>query len=442
MSNTLYFVDSSTERQLDSGYCRKGSEVSPIVTINESKTTNNIEINTQKDFIDADLENKIEIPKLLIESQSSILRDNDEEILKNQLDSNFQIMNGNQPSISNAIYSPKPSRAFHFPSVDLQLLPLEDEDSTGYESSQLLQDDSQLEDVALEIRSEPNLSPPLVRDYYNSDYDSTSSSFEGPASSQTPLKQLFRRPKLLHSLSQQIKTKQKTIIHYHYHRDQHHNHHHNRGHHRSTSEPSLVQMGVSNEVQDHSNIPKETELCEIPSHGYTLTDITEQQQQQQESQKLEESQELAVNQSKLHNIETVYSTDISASSDIILSPSVHSMTNMISPFMKKSLSLDYALNTINNYIPSSASPTENSGMNINSNFSLDLISLDSQSHIDAVYQSITQDPTLLQKKAKRIGPLRKKHSLSTASKTLSETTWSILRQQVIIILERRKIYIN
>lgn len=387
-SKTLYFVDSCTERQLDGGHRRHGSTGSA----GSGKPDGELR---EPDFsLNSPQDNKIveqvkEVPSK--QNQNRVYESN----------SNHRLP------------APKPTRIYSF-SPQVPISPRDDY-SLG-ENSQLLPDETLNTEYGLEIRSEPNRSPLLIRDSdTNSDGDSVRSSTE-PRNNLN--KDIYRanqsrragslRTKLTSSLSQQI-TRQRTLM------------HakgmdiplteHGIGHHRSTSDPTLFSNQQSIGEADSIALPPPIQHSKIlprrsfqgyispadslDPHGYALA-------------------------SRSQSSRGFGYADTIDSNDLILSPdiSVNSGVDSLPPFMKKSLSLDYGLNNYNDN--GSLADSANEIMTPS------LHSLTSQSLVNDG-QHERGSPS-----KRRIDSLNRKGSLGINSKSLSETAWSILRQQVFL----------
>jgi hypothetical protein len=324
------------------------------------------------------------------------------------------------------LLAPKASRLL---SPQLPMSPRDDysvnEESLGGDTSQILPDDAQQTEFGLEIRSEPNRSPLLIRDSdTNSDGDSVRSSTEAQITKDAFRNQKLRRvgslrSKIASSLPQQITAKQRTLI-------------HGRGldlgpgigHHRSTSDPSFFSnqsplencQSSTQQLQPHESwgsAPRKayhgfiSPADSLDPHGHPLGSHS------QSSRGFPYS-------------------DTMDSSDFALSPDIHSLlsdgTAPGSPFMKKSLSLDFGLNKLN--VLSPPLPSADSDSPPDSTKDMDA-SLPPTLHA-VTLKSLAGDAAERDSPSKRrIDSLnRKGPSLGINSKSLSETTWSILRQQV------------
>jgi hypothetical protein len=324
-------------------------------------------------------------------------------------------------SQSDFLLAPTPSRHFSDYS-ELPISPRDDsslnDDSVGGDASQLLPDDAQQVEFGLEVRSEPNRSPLLIRDSdTNSDGGSVRSSFEGQINKDSfhlakSRRAVSYRSKLASSLPQQITTKQRTLI-------------HGRGldlgppsvgHHRSTSEPSFFSqqqtLGESLRLEDENMSPplqgrdSETPVpprrvfngCISPAdsldpHGYAL--------------------EVHSQSSRALEAESVDTNDLLPLSPDPRDPGEHDLP----PFMKKSLSLDDGLDKLKIFDSGDNQPSLDSPKVLS-------VNLTPAPHL-------TGQPERDSPAQRRIGALRRKESAGANSKSLSETTWTILRQQVL-----------
>jgi hypothetical protein len=434
-AKTLYFVDSCTERQLDGGHRRHGSAGSA----GNSGTTESKEgysysnhISLQKQQVQ---QQQQETPDMIMQGVGGTehlslvggsLKAIDEEV-------------SHSDRRNRELLVPKPSRLFSAPSSDspqLLVSPRDDysvnEESLGGETSQILPDDSQQTEFGLEIHSEPNRSPLLIRDSdTNSDGgDSVRSSTEAAISKDSLRNPKLRRvgslrSKICSSLSQQITAKQRTLI-------------HGRGldlgpgigHQRSTSDPSF---SFNQSPLESSHSARQLQSQEqsaggasrrsfqgfispadsLDPHGYPLGSYSQSSRGFQYSDTID-------------------------SNDFILSPDLRSLQSgggggegsdcsSSSPFMKKSLSLDFGLNKLT--APSPTLPTAAD----HTDSPPDSAQATSVAHLTPLHgitsKSLAAERELPSKR--RIDSLnRKASSLGINSKSLSETTWSILRQQV------------
>lgn len=382
-AKTLYFVDSCTERQLDGGHRRHGSAGS--AGSGRADDLREKEGSSRKTQEYQDIEN------YGVQTSEQVQR-NDGAELNSQTD----------------LLAPKPNRIpTSAPKVPISP---RDDYSLG-ENSHILPDDTLHTEFGLEIRSEPNRSPLLIRDSdTNSDGDSVRSSTEPRSSlNQSTFRTQYARrsgslrSKLTSSLSQQI-TRQKTLMHAR--GIETHSTNHGIGHHRSTSDPSIFSNQKS--VDNHSEGERSNLESSIPHrrsfqgfispadsldpHGYTLASGSQSSRG------------------------FTYAETID-SNDVILSPDISFIndTDSLPPFMKKSLSLDDGLNNYTDSISLADSAN-------------DLILTPPLHSITS--QSLVHDHNRDSPTKRRIESLHRKGSIPN-SKSLSETTWTLLKQQVL-----------
>jgi hypothetical protein len=404
-AKTLYFVDSCTERQLDGGHRRHGSADSVgsargIGAESDKERTRPDEIEPEEG------KTLLELPPGDLARELSLTSIREE------------VSHSHEPQ-GDLILAPTPSRIFSDFS-ELPISPRDDyslnDESLGGDTSQVLPEDSQQAEFGLEIRSEPNLSPLLIRDSdTNSDGGSVRSSFEGQLGKDSlrlakSRRAVSYRSKLASSLPQQITTKQRTLIH-----GRGLDLGPNIGHHRSTSDPSLFFQHTSlmQSPREDTNPPHPKALetpappyprrphngCISPAdsldpHGYALDNNSQS--------------------SRVLQADTVDTVD-----DLMLSPDLRSIQSGedLPPFMKKSLSLDYGLNKLKVFDVGDKDSARDTAKAL------------SVSLTPALHASERDSPS-----KRRVDALSRKTSAGPNSKSLSETTWTILRQQVRLIL--------